>query len=30
MNGMIIPVVMVLIVIGGALYIVRTGRNVNS
>jgi hypothetical protein len=30
MNGMIIPVVMVLIVVGGALYIVRTGRNVNS
>jgi hypothetical protein len=30
MNGFIIPAVMLIMVIGGALYIIRTGRNMNS
>jgi hypothetical protein len=30
MTGFTIPVVMLLIVVGAAVYIARTGRNVNS
>jgi hypothetical protein len=30
MNGMLIPAVMLVIVIGGAIYMAKTGRNVNS
>jgi hypothetical protein len=30
MNGFIIPAVMLLMVIGGAVYMIRTGRNMNS
>jgi hypothetical protein len=30
MNGFLIPTVMLVMVIGAAIYIARTGRNVNS
>ncbi len=30
MNGMLIPAVMLVMVIGGAIYIAKTSRNVNS
>jgi hypothetical protein len=30
MNGFIIPAVMLLMVVGAAVYIFRTGRNMNS
>jgi hypothetical protein len=30
MQGFIIPAAMLLIVIGGGIYIARTGRNMNS
>lgn len=30
MNGMLIPMVMLAMVIGAAVYIARTGRNMNS
>jgi hypothetical protein len=30
MNGFLIPVVMLVMVVGAAVYMVRTGRNVNS
>jgi hypothetical protein len=30
MNGFLIPAVMLIMVVGAALYIARTGRNVNS
>ncbi len=30
MNGFLIPAVMIAIAVGSAIYIARTGRNVNS
>jgi hypothetical protein len=30
MNGFLIPAVMIVMVVGTAIYIARTGRNVNS
>jgi hypothetical protein len=30
MNGFLIPAVMLVMVVGAAIYIARTGRNVNS
>jgi hypothetical protein len=30
MNGFLIPAVMLFMVVGAAIYIARTGRNVNS
>jgi hypothetical protein len=30
MYGYLIPAVMLVMVLGGAIYIVRTGRNINS
>lgn len=30
MNGFLIPAVMIAMVVGAAIYMIRTGRNVNS
>ena len=30
MDGMIVQIAMVLMVIGGAIYMIKTGRNMNS